>query len=123
MKGVAMLCELSNWNVQSQESTLIIKEMNQDLSVWSIPITYGFESTPENMSIYTQRHHETLEQIDIYHLSSFIADKAVCSLTVSLLGTQYARIDDVATLPAYQSRGYATQLIQFTLNFLKKKNN
>lgn len=120
-EGVAMVCPLNNWRAPSSESTLNIQEMNQDLSAWSIPIIYGFESTPEKMSTYTQRHFETLGKIEIYHFSGFIVDKAVCSLTVSLLGTQYARLDDVATIPAYQGRGYATELIQFTLNFLKKK--
>ncbi|RUR07825.1 N-acetyltransferase [Legionella sp. km772] len=121
-EGVAMVCCLTTWPVQPPESHLLIQAMNHDLSQWSIPLTAGFESTPEKTSVYVQRHRAALEKIELYHFSGFVAQQAVCSLTVSLLGKHYARIDDVATIPEHQGRGYATELIHYTLDFLKKKH-
>ncbi len=119
-EGIAMLCLLEEWKPVSSSTDLVIKEMNHDLNQWSFPIIYGFESTPERMDVYTQRHLIALEKKrNFYHFSGFIGDEAVCSLTVSLLGAKYARLDDVATIPAHQGRGYATTLIHSCLDFLK----
>ncbi|NNM59955.1 MAG: GNAT family N-acetyltransferase [Legionellales bacterium] len=48
------------------------------------------------------------------HFSLYIDKIPVASLTLSI-ANGLARIDDVGTLPAYQRRGYATDLIRHAL--------
>lgn len=121
-KGVAMIASLSNSSLPIIDSALIVKEIKGNLSEWSVPLIYGFESTPEVTAIYTQRHESALKRdANMHHFSGFIDNTLVTSLTLSLCG-DFARIDDVATLPAYQKNGYATALIVEALRFAKQLN-
>lgn len=119
-EGVAMALSLTDVQVDTQDSPLTIKEINTDLPTWSIPLIHGFESTPEITEIYTARHqHATKPGSNLHHFSGFLNDTIVCSLTLSLLGDS-ARLDDVATMPEYQNKGYATALIYKALSHLKQ---
>jgi ribosomal protein S18 acetylase RimI-like enzyme len=110
-KGVAMMMSFKEDSFSSMKTTLTIKNMENDLQTWSIPLLYGFESTPEITDIYTARHQSaSMKNPGIYHFSGFLNDTVVCSLSLSCLDG-YARIDDVSTIPAEQKKGYATQLI------------
>ncbi|KTD44508.1 GNAT family N-acetyltransferase [Legionella quateirensis] len=121
-KGVAMVRSLNSIPIPSHQSLLTIKEINGDLDTWSIPLIHGFESTPEVTGIYTERHKQATQKgAKIYHLSGFIDSTVVCSLTISIAADS-ARIDDVATMPEYQNRGYATELIHAALNQLNQLN-
>jgi ribosomal protein S18 acetylase RimI-like enzyme len=121
-KGVAMATLIQNIASPAKESALTIREMEGDLSNWSIPLIHAFESTDAITSVYAARHqlaaqsHKTL-----HHFSGFISDTIVCSLSLSL-HENYARIDDVATMPAYQKKGYATSLIYAALNYAQQLN-
>ena len=121
-KGVAMSALMEDIQFPSLSSPLSIREMSGNLGAWSVPLIHGFESTPEFTGTYTQRHL-LASQSDalIYHFSGFINDTAVSSLTLSLCGS-HARIDDVATIPAYQQKGYATELIYAALTYAKHLN-
>jgi ribosomal protein S18 acetylase RimI-like enzyme len=89
--------------------------MSDDLSTWSVPLIYGFESTPEITAVYTQRHQEALAKCHgMYHFSGFLKGEVVVSMTLTVKDS-YARIDDVATLPAFQRRGYASAMITYAL--------
>ncbi|KTD77184.1 GNAT family N-acetyltransferase [Legionella waltersii] len=97
------------------ETPLHFKEMSDDLQAWSVPLIYGFESTPEVTAVYTQRHHEAMVKCaGIYHFSGFLDGEVVVSMTLTVQGA-YARIDDVATLPAFQRRGFASAMIVYAL--------
>lgn len=121
-KGVAMIASLSNSSLPIIDSALIVKEIKGNLSEWSVPLIYGFESTPEVTAIYTKRHESASKpDANLHHFSGFINNTLVTSLTLSLC-EDFARIDDVATLPAYQRKGYATTLILETLRFAKQLN-
>ena len=120
--GVAMVRSLNDIPIPTHQSLLTIKEINGDLETWSIPLIHGFESTPEVTGVYTERHKlATRKGSKIHHLSGFIGSTVVCSLTISI-ATDSARIDDVATMPEYQNRGYATELIHAALNYLNQLN-
>ncbi|MBL7479209.1 GNAT family N-acetyltransferase [Legionella bononiensis] len=118
--GVAMVRSANDIPIPTHQSSLTIQEINGDLDTWSIPLIHGFESTPEVTGVYTERHKLATQQgAKIHHLSGFIDSTVVCSLTISI-SADSARIDDVATMPEYQNRGYATQIIHAALNYLKQ---
>lgn len=120
--GVAMMLELDNAQFPLQSSSLQYKLMSDDLDAWSIPLIYGFESTPEITSVYTQRHRMALSNTElIYHFFGYFDNKVVCSLTLSLCGN-CARIDDVATMPTYQKQGFGSALIYEALRYAKQQN-
>ena len=119
-KGVAMSILLNTVKTPLPSSHLIIKMMNNDLSTWSIPLLLGFESTQEIIGVYTKQHQLALDAgTTLYHLSGFIDDQIICSLTLSLTD-DHARIDDVSTLPTHQKNGYATALMKEAVNYAKQ---
>lgn len=119
-KGVAMEALIDSMVFPKFESSLVIREMIGDLSAWSLPLLYGFESTTEIIGAYRRKHEiASATGAKLYHFSGFIENEPVCSLSLSLCG-QHARIDDLATTPAYQKKGYATQLIHGAIDFAKK---
>ncbi|CEG58515.1 GNAT family N-acetyltransferase [Legionella fallonii] len=118
--GVAMVLSLPDFIVPSAKNSLQIKIMEDDLQTWSIPLIYGFESTPEITGVYTQCHQlAALKNNKLYHFSGFINETVVSSLSLSLSGHN-ARIDDVATMPDQQKKGYATELIYTALQYLQQ---
>lgn len=120
--GVGMIALITEITSPEFHSPLIIKKITEDLKDWGIPLIHGFESTPEVTGVYTQRHELACQQdANLYHFSGFIDDTAVCSLSLSVCD-DYARIDDVATMPVFQKKGYATQLIYAALNYAKQLN-
>ena len=83
---------------------------------------YGFESTIEIIDSYRKRHEIASQSgAKLYHFSGFIKNDPVCSLSLSLCGHN-VRIDDLATTPAYQRKGYATQLVHAAIDFAKTLN-
>ena len=119
-KGVAMSIMLDTVKTLPPSSPLIIKIMNNDLSTWSIPPLLGFESTQEIIGAYTTQHQLALDAgATLYHLSGFIDDQIISSLTLSLTD-DYARIDDVSTIPTHQKKGYATALMKEAVNYAKQ---
>lgn len=121
-KGKAMVLLLGEEQIPSSMTSLMIKQIDEELEIWSIPLLHGFESTPERTAVYTQRHKDALQKTNaLYHFSAFMQDEVLCSLTVSLF-EHYARIDDVATMPSHQRKGYATALIYAVLAFLKERH-
>ncbi|CEG61515.1 Gnat family acetyltransferase (fragment) [Legionella micdadei] len=118
--GVAMVAVFDSIQFPSQSLSLQCKLMDDDLHTWSIPLIYGFESTPEVTSVYTHRHQLASENAGlIYHFSGYFENTVVCSLTLSLCGN-CARIDDVATMPAFQKQGFGSALIYEALKCAKE---
>lgn len=119
-KGVAMTLSLKTLQIPPIMSSLKIRPMDADLSSWSLPLIYGFESTPEITEVYLKRHLlASRPENKLYHFSGFINNTIVCSLSLSV-SAKNARIDDVATMPAYQKKGYATGLIYAALKYLQE---
>jgi GNAT superfamily N-acetyltransferase len=120
-KGVAMVIFLKETYLASAPVSLTVKAMDDDLHLWSVPLLHGFESTPEITEVYTNRHQSASKSKGLYHFSGFVNDTVVCSLSLSCLG-EYARIDDVATMPEEQRKGYASQLINAALNYARARD-
>ncbi len=113
--GVGMAFNLLSNNLQATDSPLEFKLMNEDLETWSIPIIHGFQSTPEICHIYTLRHAEALKKCKgIYHFSGFFAGEPVVSMTLTVK-EHLARIDDLATHPNVQQRGFASAMMIYAL--------
>lgn len=114
-EGVAMSLTLEEIQLFSSNTELHIKSMENDLETWSIPLLHGFESVPAITDVYTIQHQIASKNYpNIHHFSGFIDDTVICSLTLST-SDQQARLDDIATMPTYQRRGFATSLIHNVL--------
>lgn len=119
-EGMAMALPLNKIIAPPTPPSFTIYEMNNNLKEWSFPLIEAFESTPEKTAVYTARHQTAIEKKALlYHFSGFIENTIVCSLSLSLCDKS-ARIDDVATLPAYQNKGYATALMYKTLQYAQE---
>lgn len=117
--GVAMALLLKDLKVDSTSVALEMRDMQDSMDEWSIPVTLGFESTLEKMQPYTFRHQVAAKGSNtIMHFSRFVDNKAICSLTLTFCENN-VRIDDVATIPQYQRKGYATQLLLAALTQAK----
>ena len=117
--GVAMALLLQDLKVNPTNVALKMKNMQGALDKWSIPVMLGFESTPERMQPYTDRHQVAVKDNNaIMHFSGFVDNQAICSLTLTFCDNN-VRIDDVATIPQYQRKGYATQLLLAALAHAK----
>jgi hypothetical protein len=114
-QGIAMFLSLENYTFPFVIPTITIKDMRNNLGLWSIPLIQGFNLVPKIIEVYTLRPQPINNVKEkIFHYSGLIHGQPICSLSLSLLGDK-ARIDDLATIPAYQRKGYATQLIYAAL--------
>lgn len=117
--GVAMALLLQDLKVNPTPGALEMRDMWDSLDEWSTPVTLGFESTREQMQPYTFRHQMASKDNNaIIHFSGFVDNQAICSLTMTFCDDN-VRIDDVATIPQYQRKGYATQLLLSALAHAK----
>lgn len=120
-KGVAMVAKTDNLPILSFDTPLTFREMKHDLNAWSLPLI-AFDPESGVSAEYPNRHRLASEAgAPLYHFSGFIGDSVICSLSLSIY-ENYARIDDVATIPEYQKRGYATQLMIEALQYVRQLN-
>ncbi|HHF0526950.1 TPA: GNAT family N-acetyltransferase [Legionella anisa] len=113
--GVGMAFNLLANSLNIPDNSLEFREMNEDLHTWSIPLIHGFQSTPEITHVYTLRYDEASKKSnDICHFSGFFAGEAVVSVTLTVR-ENLARIDDLATMPGFQKRGFASSMMVYAL--------
>lgn len=92
------------------------------LEDWGAPLTSAFETDDRVMLQYRMRHQHAVEAgWQLRHFSLFVADRAVCSLTLSMQ-SGVARLDDVGTRSTLQGRGYASALIRHALEYARSQN-
>lgn len=104
----------------SRSSILNIKPMNDRLDEWVIPLIAYPSTTAEINKDYQARHENALRcGYALNHFSLYEESQVISSLTISL-NQELARIDDVATLPEFQAKGYATKLMIYGLNYAAK---
>ncbi|MCP0913403.1 MULTISPECIES: GNAT family N-acetyltransferase [Legionella] len=114
-KGIVMSCDLTGLTLKTPSPPLHMTNMEKRLEEWGLPILEGFASTEDNMKLYIKRHlTATQRSKGIWHFSAFINGQIVSSLTLTATD-EHARLDDVATIPYYQKRGYASGLITLAL--------
>jgi hypothetical protein len=114
-QGIAMFLLLEDYHFPSITPTLEIREMRDNLGLWSIPLIQGFKLVPKVIEVYTIRPQPVSDiKEKIFHYSGLLNNRPVCSLSLSIAGNR-ARIDDLATIPTLQRKGYATQLIYAAL--------
>ena len=121
-KSVSMVVDLDRFSIDktnSFDAETMIKANDDQLNDWMMPLIGAFESTFEICSIYTTIHERALKKnINLRHFSLYKQEKPIASITLSMHDTM-ARIDDVGTLPEFQSKGYATQLMRYVLSEAK----
>ncbi len=121
--SVAMALSLNNLVLKNQNGLnekIEIKENNNHLEQWLVPLISAFGSTFNITEQYAKTHEQALKKnIKLHHFSLYQNNKPIASMTLSL-NNKMARIDDVGTLPEFQGRGYATKLMQHALLEAKK---
>jgi ribosomal protein S18 acetylase RimI-like enzyme len=121
VEGVAMYLVLASLNPPPKKQVLSFRIMNNDIDVWNLPSIDAFESTPEIAEVYATRHKEALEKgANMMHISGYLGDKIVSSMTITFDGS-FARIDDVATLPSEQKKGFAAELMRYALELAQEQ--
>lgn len=117
--SAAMFLHLEEWKEKSEDSN--IKNMDNTLETWAIPLR-AYPNTSDEISLkYAQSHKLALERArNLNHISLFRNDTIISSLTISY-NDNWARIDDVATLPEYQGQGFATKLMHHALCLAQNK--
>jgi ribosomal protein S18 acetylase RimI-like enzyme len=122
-KSVSMVVNLDRFAIDkttSVDNEIVIKANDNQLNEWMMPLIGAFESTCEICSIYAKTHESALQKnIHLRHYSLYKQEQPITSITLSL-HDGIARIDDVGTLPEFQGKGYATQLICYVLSEAKR---
>ena len=99
-----------------------IHATDRRLEDWAAPLSSAFETDERVMLQYRIRHQHAVDSgRQLRHFSLFVADRAVCSLTLSI-HNGVARLDDVGTCAALQGRGYASALIHHALDYARTQN-
>lgn len=95
--------------------------MDANLGQWAIPLR-AFPATSDEVNLQYGKSHEPAlkRKRHLNHLSLFDRTEIISSLTLSW-NNDWARIDDVATLPEYQGKGYATKLMKYGLRLAFEK--
>lgn len=117
--SVAMVLSLDGLKEEPEDHAS--RNMDNDLDTWSIPLR-AYPNTSDEISIkYAQSHKLALQRKrNLSHVSLFDNGNIISSLTISW-NDNWARIDDVATLPEYQGRGFATKLMRHALCLAQEK--
>lgn len=116
---VAMQLSMKNFMLKNSHSDVFeIRCTNECLSEWALPLESAFESNPTLMMQYRLRHQAAIDyQKQFSHFSLYVKNHPVCSLTLSV-NNGLARLDDIGTDIEFQGRGYASALIQHTLELV-----
>ncbi|MDP1723198.1 MAG: GNAT family N-acetyltransferase [Alphaproteobacteria bacterium] len=118
-KTTPMFIVLNHDDDICQNNHLIIN-MNDNLNDWITPLSEAFESNFEQTGLYKQVRYKALNnKNNFYHFTLYDNSSPIASLTLSI-NNNIARIDNVGTLPEYQSQGYARSIISFTLDEAKR---
>lgn len=114
-ESTAMVYNLENLEGNAPSPTLGIRCLHDDLSDWLIPVYQAFGSTKKVGLQYKHAHERMILLKDsFFHFVGYLGSKPVCALTLSFKNG-IARIDDVATLPCHQGRGYGTEIMRYAL--------
>ena len=114
---VASLMDNIDYDCDNNDFTI---QLDQSLKDWMVPMISAFDSTFEMTLLYAKTHENALKQgYRFEHFCLYKDKQPISSITLSMQGNS-ARIDDVGTIPLYQNKGYATNLIKHALGEEKK---
>lgn len=115
-KSVAMFIELNKQSKHIITDDVTIYLVDDKLDHWMMPVGGAFETTAEVTRQYADVHERALRnKANFHHFTLYKGEVPISSLTLSVQ-SNVARISDVGTLPEYQNKGYATQLMKYALN-------
>jgi len=118
--SVAMVLQLDKM-LSVEPNNAQVKNMDTNLGQWAIPLK-AYPATSDEVNFQYGKSHELAlkRKRNLNHLSLFDHNQIISSLTLSW-NNDWARIDDVATLPEYQGKGYATKLMKYGIRLAFKK--
>jgi ribosomal protein S18 acetylase RimI-like enzyme len=120
-ESTAMTYDLTT-SLPSPSFSLKIVEEGGFLEDWGYVVGQAFESSPGVMTEYCQAHRRMNHPgTSLHHLVGYLGSQPVTALTLSIMHA-ICRIDDVATLPEHQGKGYATQLLHYALRYAQTLN-
>lgn len=112
----AMYIDLKKQHKFDLFDNLDIRVASENLEQWMIPLIEAFDLPSKVMQQYADVHKRALNNsANFHHFTLFNNNLPIASLTLSF-DDNNARIHDVATLPAYQNKGYATHLMKYAIN-------
>lgn len=92
-----------------------IRCTNGCLDDWALPLESAFETSPEVMLQYRERHRCARDSgRQLSHFSLYVKGHPVGSLTLSMID-RMARLDDLGIHVDFQGKGYARALMQHAL--------
>lgn len=117
--SIAMFCDLKNLPISNADSTLQIRENNDDLSDWGTCLTKAYGSPAETAAQYSDvvkdyieaHQKQTWSKTSFHHFVGYLGDLPVSCLTLSTEENR-CRIDDVGTIPEQQHKGFATEIVR-----------
>jgi len=113
--SIAMGGELTSATETQLGRGLKICQHGADLTNWMIPLVEAFISTFDITSRYATTHTNAIKiGAGLKHFS-LLSNGEIASSITSSLHNKHARIDDVATLPRFQHKGYASILVKYAL--------
>lgn len=117
-----MMLDLDAFHEESIiENEVKILPADQHLSEWMIPLSGGFECPLETVFFYAKAHEEALKKkVNLCHFTLYQKEEPVTSVTLSV-NHNLARLDDLATGPKHQRKGYGKHLLIYALQEAKKK--
>lgn len=126
-RSTAMYYDVRTLSDTISSHELHILENNQDLTDWGICLCKTYQSPLESTSqylevvkLYIEAHKRpTWNRANFHHFVGYLNKIPVSTAILSIHGNK-ARIDDVGTIPAYQKKGYATQMILHALKESKE---
>lgn len=120
-KTGAMVFDLQNTiNAISFVDETIIKANDDKLNDWMMPMIAFSATAGDLIPKYADTHKlAQRRKAKLHHFSLYSQEKPITSITLSL-NNNLARIDDVATLPEFQGKGYATRLMTYIMEKAQK---
>lgn len=112
-------------NQWQEEKSLVIRLVNDNLSLWAQPLKSAFLGEEiDDLHIINQyiEYHQNIlnKKIEIYHFVLIKSQFPVTSLTLTI-HNKMARLDDIATHIDHQKQGNATYLIRYVLDLCLQK--
>lgn len=120
-QSVAMGVDLQTLKLKDVTKDII--HANDDkLNDWASSMI-AFPSANNDISFKYMDTHKLAQRrkANFYHYSLYKQGRSISSITLSIDDGGIARIDDVATLPEFQGKGYATSLMNYVLLEAKNK--
>jgi GNAT superfamily N-acetyltransferase len=116
-----MVYQFSDPTLEIVLNNFDVREISREMLFdWIVPLKEGFKSTETNALQYHDVHQRALQKkANFRHFVAYVDGKPVAAATLSL--SEYgARLDDIATRPRFQRKGFARAVTLYALKVAKE---